>query len=128
MHNFGIGLGIAFQLLDDLLDLTQPESVLGKPACGDITEGKHTLPLFMLRHALNPSERKQLAAMTGHPLSEEEQNWVREAIIKREVDKATCLKAEQYILQATTAIAPLPDSVFKNSMTALAHFVLVRQT
>ena len=127
MHNFGIGLGIAFQLLDDLLDLTQPASVLGKPACGDITEGKHTLPLFMLRHALNSSEREQLTAMTGKTLSEEEQGWVREVVTKREIDKATCSRAEQYINQATAAIAPLPDSVFKDSMTALAHFVLVRQ-
>ena len=127
MHQFGIGLGIAFQLLDDLLDLTQPAAVLGKPACGDITESKHTLPLHLLYRALNPAEQRQLAAMAGHTLSEKEQAWVREAIVKLEVDKETRSEAEQYVHQAIAAIAPLPDSTFKTSMTALATFVLVRQ-
>lgn len=127
MYDFGIGLGIAFQLLDDLLDLTQPASVLGKPACGDITENKHTLPLHLLRHALNISEQERLAALVGHTLAEEEQKWVRDIVIQRKIDAATRSQAEHYINQATTAIAPLPDSACKEAMIALAQFVLVRQ-
>lgn len=127
MHDFGIGLGIAFQLLDDLLDITQPASVLGKPACGDVTESKHTLPLHLLRNAMTSEERKRLAALVGRALSEEEQQWIQEAVQRLGIDVATIAWAEQFIDQALAAIAPLPDSACKESMAALAHFVLVRQ-
>ena len=127
MHDFGIGLGIAFQLLDDLLDITQPASVLGKPVCGDVAEGKHTLPLHLLRLAMTPEERKHLAALVGSMLPEDEQLWIREAVQRLGVDVATIARAKQFIDQALAAIAPLPDSACKESMVALAHFVLVRQ-
>ncbi|MCK5863259.1 MAG: polyprenyl synthetase family protein [Candidatus Hydrogenedentes bacterium] len=127
LHEFGIGLGIAFQLLDDLLDITQSEDVLGKPACGDVTEGKHTLPLHLLRIAMTPDERERLAALTGNTLSVIEQQWVWETVQRLGVDKMTVARATQYIDQALAAIAPLPDSSYKKSMITLAQFVLVRQ-
>ena len=126
-HDFGIALGIAFQLMDDLLDITQPADTLGKPACGDVTEGKHTLPLYLLRHAMTAAEQNKLDAMRNQTLSHEEQCWVRESVRRLNVDKATLARAEQYIGQALEALTPFPDSPFKASMLALARFVLVRQ-
>lgn len=128
LHDFGIALGIAFQLVDDVLDITQPASVLGKPACGDVTECKHTLPLHLLRGVMSPEERAALAAMSGRPLSEAEQGWVRDMVCARGVDKAALSRAEEYVEQAVAAIDPLPDSPCKTSMAALARFVLSRQS
>lgn len=127
IYDFGIGLGIAFQLLDDLLDITQPASVLGKPACGDVTEGKHTLPLHLLRLAMSPKDRNRFERFVGHTLTEAEQAWVRDTVAEQEIDKTTRARAEHYIDQAIHAIDGLPDSEFKESMTALARFVLIRQ-
>jgi len=127
LETFGNGLGIAFQLLDDLLDLTQPSDVLGKPACGDITEGKHTLPLHLLRHAMQPADRERLRQLAGGSLAEDDQAWVRRMIAELEVDKATIGRAEQFVQDAIATLSPLPESPYKNSMQALAHFVLVRQ-
>ncbi|HDP35707.1 MAG TPA: polyprenyl synthetase family protein [Candidatus Hydrogenedentes bacterium] len=127
LGDFGHNLGIAFQLVDDLLDLTQDAATLGKPACGDVTENKHTLPLYLLTHAMTRADREQLAAMRGNTLAEEEQRWIRGAIQQLEVDKETLRRAEQYINRALEALALLPESPCKESMTALAYFVLTRQ-
>src|SRR3954471_12590120 len=48
MRDYGMNLGIAFQLIDDLLDFTSTEDVLGKPAGADLIEGKISLPLILL--------------------------------------------------------------------------------
>jgi octaprenyl-diphosphate synthase len=51
LRDYGMNLGVAFQLADDLLDFTSNESVLGKAAGSDLIEGKMTLPLILLRGA-----------------------------------------------------------------------------
>jgi octaprenyl-diphosphate synthase len=48
LRDYGMNLGIAFQLIDDLLDFTSTEDVLGKPAGADLVEGKISLPLILL--------------------------------------------------------------------------------
>ena len=48
LEEYGISLGMAFQLVDDLLDFTGDESALGKPVGGDLREGKMTLPIIRL--------------------------------------------------------------------------------
>ena len=48
LRDYGMNLGIAFQLVDDLLDFTSSEDVLGKPAGADLLEGKVSLPLIFL--------------------------------------------------------------------------------
>ncbi len=126
LHDFGIALGIAFQLTDDLLDLTQTSATLGKPACGDITEGKHTLPLHLLREAMNDADRERLCALHNTTLTEEEQQWVRDMVGRLGVDKALLEKAEAYIAKAMKTLEGMPDTACKTSMGALAQFVLMR--
>jgi len=59
MRDYGMNLGIAFQLIDDLLDFTSSEHVLGKPAGADLIEGKISLPLILLLQT-NPELRLQV--------------------------------------------------------------------
>ncbi|WP_104732732.1 polyprenyl synthetase family protein [Helicobacter salomonis] len=61
-HTFGLNFGIAFQIMDDLLDITQPKEVLGKPAFSDFKEGKSTLPYILLYQQLDPSNQAHLQA------------------------------------------------------------------
>ncbi len=61
-HTFGRNFGIAFQIMDDLLDITQPKEVLGKPAFSDFKEGRSTLPYILLYQELDPLEQAQLQA------------------------------------------------------------------
>jgi octaprenyl-diphosphate synthase len=56
LQNFGLNLGMAFQLIDDLLDFTSTKEILGKPVCHDLKEGKITLPLIYLLQRANGNE------------------------------------------------------------------------
>jgi octaprenyl-diphosphate synthase len=60
LSNYGLNLGIAFQLIDDLLDYTSCEEAFGKPVGKDIREGKVTLPLI---HALSNLDKKEVERM-----------------------------------------------------------------
>ncbi|WP_120944393.1 polyprenyl synthetase family protein [Helicobacter labacensis] len=59
---FGLNFGIAFQIMDDLLDITQPKEVLGKPAFSDFKEGKSTLPYILLHQHLDSKDQAHLQA------------------------------------------------------------------
>ncbi len=73
---YGRNLGIAFQMIDDLLDITQPSEVLGKPAMHDYEEGKTTLPYITLYERLDEAGRAKLVALHGRRLRPEDQAWI----------------------------------------------------
>ncbi|WP_456391804.1 polyprenyl synthetase family protein [Nitratifractor sp.] len=76
-RTYGRNLGIAFQMIDDLLDITQSAQQLGKPAMHDFEEGKTTLPYIYLYETLGETERERLLAMHGRPVTEENAAWIR---------------------------------------------------
>jgi geranylgeranyl pyrophosphate synthase len=126
LHAYGLAFGVAFQLVDDLLDLTRDEEALGKPAFGDIVEGKKTLPIIYLRESLDESGRARLDRLKGKPLSDEDRAWVTEAIDSSGAREQTEAIVREYIDEARAAIAPFPASPYRESMLGLAEFVLVR--
>ncbi len=126
LHAFGLCLGMAFQLMDDLLDLTQSSETLGKPACGDVTEGKHTMPLFLLRKALSSDENARLNAFRGAVLTDADRVWIREMTLRHEVDRQLIARAETYLQTAIEQLDSLDESVYRDAMIELARFVLIR--
>ena len=89
LQNFGLNLGMAFQLIDDLLDFTSTEGVLGKPVGHDLEEGKITLPLIYLLQRGNGNEEIQA---------------IRRALIERDYD-AVPRDRLQHHLTASNAFA-----------------------
>jgi octaprenyl-diphosphate synthase len=73
---YGRNLGMAFQMIDDLLDITQDSATLGKPALHDFVEGKTTLPYIYLYEMLDTEGRERLRALHGRALKTEEQQWI----------------------------------------------------
>ena len=73
---YGKNLGIAFQMIDDILDIISDEKTLGKPALNDFKEGKTTLPYIYLYEALNAEDKIKLKNMHKKSLSKDEQNWI----------------------------------------------------
>ncbi len=126
LHRFGIGFGIAFQIVDDLLDLTQTSETLGKPACGDIVEGKHTLPIVLLRQRLDETGRERLKAMCGAEITEDDREWVREQLHRTRAEETAQATAKEYVHKAKEALRALPDSPYRASMEGLADYILVR--
>ncbi|HEX8153520.1 MAG TPA: polyprenyl synthetase family protein, partial [Thermoanaerobaculia bacterium] len=66
LFNYGLNLGICFQVIDDLLDFTSSTEVLGKPALSDLKEGKVTLPLILALPRATPRERELIARVSAN--------------------------------------------------------------
>ena len=90
---YGKNLGLAFQMIDDILDITQDSQTLGKPAMLDFVEGKVTIPYLLLHERVE--DKAKLESLYKKSLSEQESLWIKEQM---GVTKAL----EDSILQAKT--------------------------
>lgn len=77
--HYGRSLGLAFQIVDDLLDVTMTSEQLGKPAMSDFAEGKSTLPYIRLHDVMDANDRSQLQSLFGVVPSEEHITWIKTA-------------------------------------------------
>lgn len=73
---YGKNLGLAFQMIDDILDITQDSDTLGKPAMLDFVEGKVTIPYLLLHERLE--DKSKLESLYKKELSNEESSWIKE--------------------------------------------------
>jgi octaprenyl-diphosphate synthase len=97
---YGRNLGLAFQMIDDLLDITQDSATLGKPALHDFVEGKTTLPYIYLYEALDDAGKEKLRSMHGKVLSAEELNWLKVAFEERQILMKCYAQARELIDEA----------------------------
>src|SRR5690348_8796203 len=117
MALYGRNLGMAFQIVDDVLDLTASESVLGKPVASDLREGKVTMAVIHALERCTPEERAQIETM----LRERAFNGVTHAHILAilnlygSLDAANACAA-QYAESARKAICTFPDSEIKRAL------------
>ncbi|BCD69863.1 polyprenyl synthetase family protein [Helicobacter suis] len=102
-RDFGRHFGMAFQMVDDLLDITQSQEVLGKPALSDFKEGKSTLPYILLHQKLNPADQKKLASYFKVE-SEEVQEWCLEKFKEFGIAQEVLKEARGYVDLALEAI------------------------
>ncbi|WP_334086009.1 polyprenyl synthetase family protein [Helicobacter typhlonius] len=102
---YGENLGIAFQIIDDVLDITQNSKMLGKPSMSDFKEGKTTLPYMDLYECLNDEEKEILASYCGVNLSSEQEMWIKIKMQEHNVIDKSLAQARFYANKATEAIA-----------------------
>lgn len=126
LHNFGMGIGTAFQLVDDLLDLAQDEETLGKPACGDLVEGKRTVPILAMLRKLAPEDVRRVEAMKGAEMTAEDRAWVRDRLAATGAQDYTETLAAGYLKDGLAALDQLPPNEYREAMTGIAEFILVR--
>lgn len=74
---YGKNLGLAFQIIDDILDITQDSKTLGKPSLHDFKEGKTTLPYLYMYEKLNTQDREKLLSYFKKELNENESAWIK---------------------------------------------------
>jgi len=101
---YGKNIGIAFQIIDDLLDITQDEKTLGKPAMHDFYEGKTTIPFIYLFESANDEEIKKLKSLYKKKLTSDEINWIRSLMQKYKVIEKCYDEAKTLINNAKEAI------------------------
>jgi len=121
LARFGLRLGMAFQITDDLLDYTEREAVTGKPSGLDLKEHKVTLPLIAALAAMGPAQRRRVAELMttpdpGDPLVAEVMQLVETAggldyARRRALELAQRAEAELEILPPSPARDALRDSI-----------------
>ncbi len=122
LYFFGRQLGLAFQVVDDILDFTGSDQQLGKPAATDLGSGYLTAPVL---YALD--ENPFLAELIERNFSEKEDLVKALAIVRdsNAIEKSREL-AERFASESKDAICWLPDSSAKNALLDLPEFVLSR--
>lgn len=125
MATYGMHLGTAFQIVDDVLDYSATKEEMGKNVGDDLAEGKPTLPLiYALKHS-NPLQQQRLRdAITQG--GREHIDAVIEAITATGAIAYTLECAKQEVNSAITALEILPDSPYKEALGSLAQFSVNR--
>ncbi|MCB9858330.1 MAG: polyprenyl synthetase family protein [Phycisphaerales bacterium] len=126
LARYGNDLGIAFQIVDDLLDLTASEQETGKSVGRDAEMGKPTLPVIRFLAGASPTDRDAIITMLSSPTADTPVTLRTMLAGTDAVDQAFDTAAS-YVTSATAAIASLPDGDAKASLTAAAEFVLARR-
>lgn len=102
--NYGKNLGLAFQIVDDILDIKSNESILGKPIMSDFKEGKTTLPYIYLYKKLDNADKNILAGFFKKELDKNEILWIKEQMIEKQILEEVFNKAKTYGNNALIAI------------------------
>ena len=126
LRDYGLNLGTAFQLIDDLLDFTSSEEALGKAAGADLLGGKVTLPLIYLREAEPKSLEMVQAVLRDGKYSSVKQADLLEAITRTGALERARGRADEYAEDARAALENLPDSEYCDSLRALPTYILDR--
>ncbi len=122
LYEFGKNIGLAFQVVDDILDFTGNDKQLGKPAVSDLASGYLTAPVL---YALE--ENKNLSILINRELVEKEDlNNALNIIMDSQAIKRSRKLAEDFAIRSNEAISWLPDSEYKRALLALPEFVLSR--
>lgn len=127
LRNFGMDLGIAFQLIDDTLDYISSEEKFGKSIGHDLEEGKITLPLIhTLRHC-SPSEKQEIAdVIMSESLKDEDFRKVVSLVGTYGGIEYSMQKSLDFVSRGKERLMLFPDSPGKQALCALADYVVTR--
>jgi octaprenyl-diphosphate synthase len=126
LADYGLCLGIAFQLVDDLLDFTSDSTKLGKPVLSDLREGKVTLPLIRLLR-----KQPQFASLVRAAMEEPagETRLAKQVLASLgeygELDHAR-EEAYSYAARAQEALTIFPDNRYRRALSDIAQFIVER--
>jgi octaprenyl-diphosphate synthase len=127
LRDYGLKVGIAFQVADDLLDLTAPEAKLGKPNGHDIKEGKFTLPLLHALANCSKEARSEVQeTLLKAELAPHDVEFVMDFIKTHGGIVYAQRKAESLVSESKQLLGALPDSPSKTSLIAMADYIIQR--
>ncbi len=127
-RQYATDLGIAFQIVGDVLDIRETSEILGKPAGSDLRQGTVTLPmLYFIGNGHNPDSVALVRrAITGDDISDAEYNAAIGELRESDVLRKSLDEAIRYVERAKAALAILPPSEARDTLAALADFAVDR--
>jgi len=127
LRDYGMELGLAFQLVDDVLDYRGESGAMGKNTGDDLREGKMTLPVILTLAEANPAEREIITASLGKPdASDTALNQIVQIMTRHNALTRTIEEAHAHVRKAREALAPLPPSAMKTILSDIAEFYVSR--
>ncbi len=129
LRRYGLFLGMAFQITDDVLDYTGSESVTGKPSGHDLREHKITLPLIAALPRLLPAERRLVQRLMADPApSDDLIHEVIGAVAARGGVAAAQERALKLVQRAEAELDQLPESVARESLRECLSYAVERRS
>ena len=127
LQKFGHLVGMAFQIMDDLLDYTSDQAVFGKPVGKDIREGKITLPLIYALEGMSDEEKKLIQELfeQREPSNEEYQDLI-DLVRRNGVLQKVQTDAQKYVDEAALCLDGFPDSPARENFLELNRFIIER--
>ncbi len=125
MEAFGYEIGMAFQIVDDILDFTGEQTTVGKPVASDLRMGLVTLPAIYY-HEAHPDDADMAAILNGHYDDDAKMDRLVSAIRQSGAIQQSMEEARQFIDRGIAAIVDLPDNKEHRALEELAFYIVDR--
>ncbi len=127
LTQYGLDIGVAFQISDDSLDFVANQDRLGKAIGADLREGKRTLPLIAMLARATPAESERVKSLLKrHDLDAEEIDEIRRYVVDHEGVEYALAQAHEYARSAKAALAAFNPSEERETLALVADFVVDR--
>lgn len=128
LREFGIKLGIAFQMADDILDYLGDPAKTGKKPGTDLNEGKITLPVLkLLEAATNEEANRVKTIIVDERATDENLNYILGLMRKYDVKKRSELVVDEYIAEAKRQLMTFAKSEHRDALETLADYMVARE-
>jgi octaprenyl-diphosphate synthase len=128
LATYGRTVGLAFQIVDDVLDLTATEEVLGKPVASDLREGKATLAVIhSIDHGTAKDRQIIQRVLDDRSFENVSRQQIKDILLRNGSVEYAMGVADRYAEQSRQALAPFADSDFKRALLWVPDFVVARE-
>ena len=124
---YGLNLGMAFQITDDVLDIWGTPEILGKPVLSDIQERKFTLPVLIARDQSQGEDLQAILSLLQEPFSNRQEQGLLRLLDKKNAKQQSLDTARRYADLAVKALRPLPPGPAVQTLSGIAAWVTDRQ-
>ncbi len=126
LRDYGYNLGMAFQIVDDILDLAGDEDELGKPVGSDLRQGVITLPTIYFLQA-HPEDEAVTRVLSGRYGGDDEVRTAVEMIKESGAIESSTAEAKRFAARSRDALSTLPHNEYRQAMLGLTDFVVERR-